>query len=114
MSIGVTHKSILLGGLVMALAVPPGSAQATKFQVIYAFQGGTDASGPIAGVIKHRKILYGTTYSGGTNNLGTVYSLAPDGTESVVYSFMGGSDGANPQAGLIADPKGTLYGTTYS
>jgi uncharacterized repeat protein (TIGR03803 family) len=108
---GAPGKCILFGGLLLAIAVP---AQAAKFKVLYEFQGGSDASSPIGGLIKDRTLLYGTTYFGGTNNLGAVYTLAQDGTETVLYSFAGGSDGANPEAGLAADTKRSLYGTTYS
>jgi uncharacterized repeat protein (TIGR03803 family) len=60
--------------------------------------------------------IYGTTQSGGTNNLGTVFKLTQSGavwTESVLYSFAGGSDGQEPAAGLVMDSSGALYGTTY-
>ena len=62
--------------------------------------------------------LYGTTVNGGGGlvcgggGCGTVFKLAPDGTETVLYAFKGGSDAGSPQAGLIADPSGNLYGTT--
>ena len=59
--------------------------------------------------------LYGTTYFGGTNNLGTVFKLSPNGTESVLHSFgANSSDGTHPYAGLVMDTAGNLYGTTYS
>lgn len=45
---------------------------------------------------------------------GTVFKLAPDGTESVLHTFAGGSDGAYPAASLIADKTGNIYGTTLS
>jgi uncharacterized repeat protein (TIGR03803 family) len=107
-------SALALAGAMMLAQAPAQPANAGKFRVLYVFQGGTDASGPIAGVIERGKLLYGTTYFGGTNNLGTVYSVAADGTESVIHSFGSGTDGANPQAGLVADAKGNLYGTTYS
>ena len=109
--LGTTGKCILFGGLFLAIAAP---AQASKFSVLYVFQGGSDAGSPIGGLTKDGTVRYGTTYYGGTSNLGTVYKLAKDGAETVLHSFTGGSDGANPEAGLIADAKGTLYGTTYS
>jgi len=56
--------------------------------------------------------LYGTTTEGGTHFWGTVFKLAPDGTETVLYSFNGQPDGENPIAGLIMDAQGNLYGTT--
>jgi uncharacterized repeat protein (TIGR03803 family) len=45
---------------------------------------------------------------------GTVFKLAPDGTETVIHSFKGGSDGAAPQEGLMTDGAGNLYGTTVN
>ena len=56
--------------------------------------------------------LYGTTQAGGTYGYGTVFKLAPDGTETVLHAFAGGSDGGKPMAGLIQDKSGNLYGTT--
>ena len=57
--------------------------------------------------------LYGTTFGGGSLNLGTVYSITPSGTETVLHNFAGGHhDGAYPDANLI-NVGGTLYGTTY-
>jgi len=55
--------------------------------------------------------LYGTTYSGGANGLGTVFKITPKGVAIVLHSFGSSGDGANPSAGLI-DVGGILYGTT--
>ncbi len=80
--------------------------------VLHSFFGGQDGSSPQFGsLLMVNKVLYGTTSTGGTNNLGTVYSITPSGVYAVVYSFRGGSDGANPEAGLI-NVGGVLYGTT--
>ena len=62
--------------------------------------------------------LYGTTYWGGTSNIGTVFELLPqpNGTwkEKQLYSFRNStSDGNGPQAGVIFDAAGNLYGTTW-
>ena len=62
--------------------------------------------------------LFGTTYSGGANGLGTVYELTPNGSggwnESVLWSFANnGVDGHGPRSGPIVDSLGNLYGTTY-
>jgi uncharacterized repeat protein (TIGR03803 family) len=82
--------------------------------VLYSFKGGTDGTFPEAGLIMDRKgNLYGTTDEGGAPvDYGTVFRLAPDGTETVLYEFKGGSDGAFPVAALVADSAGNLYGTT--
>jgi len=58
--------------------------------------------------------LYGTTFSGGSANLGTVFKVDPTGTEIVLYNFNGGSDGENPFGGVTLDANGLLYGTTQN
>jgi uncharacterized repeat protein (TIGR03803 family) len=84
--------------------------------VLYAFKGGNDGARPYAKVIFDKAgALYGTTQSGGLNDNGTVFKIAPDGTETVLYRFCGlpnCSDGSNPWAGLILSNSGALYGTT--
>ena len=57
--------------------------------------------------------LYGTTSAGGSNNLGTVFKVTPDGVETVLHSFGGTpADGAAPQFGVVQGADGNLYGTT--
>jgi uncharacterized repeat protein (TIGR03803 family) len=74
---------------------------------------GTDGNFPVSGLVRDTKgNLYGTTASGGTYDLGTVFELTPSGTETILHSFGQGKDGTNPRAGLILDTKGNLYGTT--
>ncbi len=88
----------------------PGGAET----VLHSFGGGSDGVHPYAGVIQDSAgNLYGTTYGGGANTLGTVFRITPAGAETVLYSFSGGYfDGATPRAGLIQDSAGNLYGTT--
>ncbi|MGH7226636.1 MAG: choice-of-anchor tandem repeat GloVer-containing protein, partial [Gemmataceae bacterium] len=43
---------------------------------------------------------------------GTVFELAPDGTETILHAFQGGTDGEIPQNGVVEDSVGNLYGTT--
>ena len=112
--LGITRASVLFGALVLGTATQIETAHAAKFHVLYVFQGGSDGASPFGAMIKDTKGRYGTTYYGGTNNVGTVFKLAPDGTESVLHSFVSGSDGANPQTDLIADATGNLYGTTLA
>ncbi len=82
--------------------------------VLYAFTGGTDGAGPVAGVIQAADgNFYGTTSQGGAANAGTVFQLTPAGALTVLYAFTGGStDGAIPYAGLIQGTDGNFYGTT--
>lgn len=88
--------------------------------VLYAFQGGSDGAGPFGGVIRDNAgNLYGTTFTGGGTGCngfgcGTVFKLAPNGTESVLYAFQGGSDGEAPTTGVVEDSAGNFYGTTIA
>jgi len=58
--------------------------------------------------------FYGTTTSGGTAGLGTVFEFNPTtSTETVLHSFAGGtSDGETPDGNLVEAGNGTLYGMT--
>lgn len=104
-----------ISGLVLAILIPFGSADAHGFSVLYNFAGGSDGIKPEAGVIADSAgNLYGTTNKGGSGKEGTVFRLAPDGTEIVLHNFAGTlkGDGGWPLAGLIKDGAGNLYGTT--
>lgn len=84
------------------------------YRVIHRFKGGADGAVPEAGLIEYKGTFYGTTESGGTSDMGTVYELRRSGriyNERTVYSFAGGSDGRSPVAGLT-ELHGALYGTT--
>src|SRR3984885_8924073 len=77
--------------------------------VLHTFQGGEDGLIPAAGLIMDGSDnLFGTTsHGGGSANCdggcGTVFEVAPDGTETVLYAFQGGTDGCLPMASLISD-----------
>jgi uncharacterized repeat protein (TIGR03803 family) len=80
--------------------------------LLHSFAGyPNDGDRPFAGLVNVNGTLYGTTFGGGSAQLGTVYSISASGKETVLHSFGGGADGASPYAGL-ADVNGTIYGTT--
>jgi uncharacterized repeat protein (TIGR03803 family) len=87
-------------------------------EVLYNFCSQTDCTDgdtPTGGLIMDADgNLYGTTFSGGAANQGTVFKIS-NGTEQVLYSFCtqgGCTDGSMPSAPLIMDKNGNLYGTT--
>ncbi len=90
---------------------------AVAYEVLYSFAGGSgDGEYPRGALIlccKSKGTLYGTTFRGGANGLGTVFSVTTSGAESVLHSFGGSGDGQNPDAGLHSVDR-TLYGTTYA
>jgi uncharacterized repeat protein (TIGR03803 family) len=98
----------------LAVASPPPAPAA--YSIVHSFTGApTDGQSPYAGLIHgpHDR-LYGTTYQGGSANLGAIFQMALDGSGfALLHSFTGGTtDGAYPYAGLLQGPDGTLYGTT--
>jgi len=75
----------------------------------------TDGQNPAAGLIHASDgALYGTTYSGGSSNYGTVFKLSTDGSRyAILRNFTGtGGDGCRPQAALVEGGDGLLYGVT--
>lgn len=91
--------------------------------VLHIFSGGKDGSTPYGTLhIDRDHYLYGTTIAGGAGcsdfaeGCGTVFRVAPDGTETVLYTFMGVKhhDGSWPLGKLIQDSHGNLFGTTQS
>ena len=86
------------------------SANAQTFTLLHSFDR-DDGAQPLGDLVLVRGKLYGTTYSGGVNNIGTVYSVTPTGTFKSLYSFSGqyaGPLGALHRVGKI------LYGTTQA
>jgi uncharacterized repeat protein (TIGR03803 family) len=71
-----------------------------------------DGIAPLGAMLQgHDGNLYGTTFEGGANNLGSVYKLSAGGAQVLLHSFAG-SDGAHPSAGLIQGRDHNLYGST--
>jgi uncharacterized repeat protein (TIGR03803 family) len=86
-------------------------------------------------VLDTNSVFYGTTFRGGTNDAGTAFKMASDGTltnlfygsgtygngtifsitpvgaQATLYTFSGG-DGSSPTAGLVQGADGNFYGTT--
>jgi uncharacterized repeat protein (TIGR03803 family) len=74
----------------------------------------SDGENPAAGLVQGSDgNFYGTTYDGGTSNVGTVFRISTNGSYTNLYSF-GSSphDGSLPQAGLVQGGDGNFYGTT--
>lgn len=118
--LGQFVKAFVVGGVcTVAVFAQPGEAQAAKFQVLYTFcsqNNCTDGATPGEErlMLDAQGNLYGTTWQGGSNFGGTVYKLAPDGTETVIRSFPKNfSTGYGPN-GLVMDGSGNLFGTTES
>lgn len=77
----------------------------------------TDGGSPQAGLIQSTDgNLYGTTYGGGANRLGTVFKITPTGILTTIYSFCSQTnctDGTSPYAEVVLGIDGNFYGTTF-
>jgi len=101
-----------------AFELTPGEGDAWRETVLHSFGSGVDGAWPTGTLVSDAVgNLYGTTTTGGSKGLGTVYQLsATEGgwTESVIHDFSNAADGVNPNGGLVFDSAGNLYGTTFS
>jgi len=115
-------RSLIISIPFTFLALQPSSAgQNPFFKTLYAFNGyvnsgdGTQPTTPL--VIGPGGVLYGTTYSGGISNNGTVFELVPPDSPSdswreiQIHLFAGGSDGSEP-TGMVLGDDCVLYGVT--
>ena len=91
------------------------SGGAWKEKILHTFTGSSDGGFPAAGLRRSGTgALYGTTFTGGMDDLGSVFELTKSGgvwSETVLYAFTGGSDGYGPIGQVILDKSGALYGT---
>ena len=74
---GTTHGGPGNGGTVFELAPPASPGGSWTKTVLHSFPSGTGGYYPNALTLGPDGILYGTTYVGGTWDVGTVYSLTP-------------------------------------
>ena len=82
--------------------------------MLYSFTGARWGAAAASLICDSSGKLDGTTFSGGTGNMGVVFMLNTAGQETVLYTFTGGADGARPSGPLIRDSAGNFYGTAAS
>lgn len=82
-------------------------------KVLQSFTGGADGGMPNGGLMRDKEgNLYGTTFTGGSTGLGTVFKVTAGGVFSTIYTFADVAHGSHPNAALTMDKSGDLYGTT--
>ena len=86
------------------------AADGSGFQTLHTFSG-PDGVQPWSVVAGPGGTVYGTTATGGADELGTVFAIAPDGSGFRTVHAFEGTDGAFPNA-LTLGTDGALYGTT--
>ncbi len=85
----------------------------TGFRTLHNFTNGAGGAQPQAGLALAGGTLYGTTYTGGTGQCGTVFSISTNGTGfATLHNFAGTqTDGGAPTTSVIV-AGGTVYGTS--
>ncbi len=74
---------------------------------------GADGAKPTSSLVQGTDgNFYGTTFQGGTSNVGTVFKITPSGDLSSLSSFETLPVGALPKAPLLLARDGNFYGTT--
>lgn len=89
--------------------------------ILYAFTGFPLDGATPSGMMRERDgTIYGTTVDGGKDDFGTIFKLAPDGTETLLHSFKApkrhysdAPGGIWPLSGVMRGVDGNLYGTAW-
>ncbi len=99
--------------VLLSCAMVPVVLPAQTFTTLFNFDGsdGSQAYGSL--VQASNGNFYGTTYSGGASNQGTVFEMTPSGALTTLHNF-DGVEGASPWGGLVQGANGYLYGTTIA
>jgi hypothetical protein len=113
--VGTARAGLYDQGVVFKLT--PGS-QGWTYSVLYNFGSRSqDGSAPFgAPALDENGNIYGTTDSGGTNNLGTVFELRRGRggpKERLLWQF-DSKDGSKPEGSVTLDAEGNVYGTANS
>ena len=91
----------------LALAFVSRTAEA-QFTTLHVFNGSPDGATPGGGLIRGADgNFYGSTQSGGTADLGTIYRITPAGVTTILHSFLG-PEGADPFGELVRGTDGNF------
>ncbi|MDB6153192.1 MAG: 3-carboxymuconate cyclase [Chthoniobacteraceae bacterium] len=93
----------------LALLFRAPTVQAVPYEVL--FSADAKGSSPLCDLIQGSDgTFYGTTNSGGTSGLGTVFKMTPAGNLTTLISLTANT-GSRSGAGLVAGSDGNFYGT---
>lgn len=109
---GNLYGTTVEGGTNNAGTVFRVSPDGQTLDTLYSFTGGADGASPSAALAQGVDgNFYGTAYSGGATNAGTVFQITPGGAFNLIAP-LSVTNGANPDAALIQAGDGSWYGAT--
>lgn len=107
---GILYGMTQMGGSLSSGTIFKISTNGTGFQLIHSFTGVvTDGALPYGSLIISNTTLYGTTSSGGSNNVGTVFSIDTSGASFKILHNFSTTDTWSPTGDLTLSGS-TLYG----
>jgi len=110
-----TQARVFFAVATLAVSLVAIAANAQTYADLYNFgdKSGDPLSPQYSGIIAqgHDGNLYSTTPFGGTNNVGTVFKVTPQGALTVLYNF-DTTHGKFAYGGLTLGTDGNFYGTT--
>jgi uncharacterized repeat protein (TIGR03803 family) len=83
-----------------------------SFGFTSSFYSGDYTNGPL--VQSSVGLLYGTTFYGGADDLGSIFNVSPSTRKITTMFSFDGTNGQNPEAGLIQASDGNFYGATLA
>jgi uncharacterized repeat protein (TIGR03803 family) len=86
-------------------------AQTFKYHRVHSLTGAGDPSRVTSLIVDPAGNLYGTSFYGGADNVGTVFKVTTKGSLSVLHSFSASYGAESPQS-IARDSKGDIYGAT--
>jgi uncharacterized repeat protein (TIGR03803 family) len=113
---GLIYGTTISGGSNDVGTVFSMSKDGSGYTILHHFSNsGGDGRGPRGLLEATNGLLYGTTHTGGSDNVGSVFRMNKDGSSyAILHSFSSaGGDGRNPRR-LVEGSDGALYGTTLT
>jgi uncharacterized repeat protein (TIGR03803 family) len=110
---GTTRTAAFAASVFLLSHVLSASVFGQTVTTLLNFNGSNGAS-PFLGALTQGRDgkLYGTTYSGGVNGIGTVYRFNPSTNFIQVLHSFATTDGSSPAGGLTLASDGNYYGST--
>jgi uncharacterized repeat protein (TIGR03803 family) len=91
------------------------TATGAHLTVLHTFvHGSEEGKNPNGSLVSDGQALYGMTSLGGTEDLGLVFKINPDGSGYQKLHDFNGEDGAHPLGPLLVLDGPVLYGVTYT